>query len=92
MTRRTFLAALAPAPRPNVLFIGVDDLNTCLSCYGHPLVKTPNIDRIAKAGVRFDKAYTQYPFCSPSRTSLMTGLSPDATGVYNLTSALKPLL
>ena len=84
MTRRTFLAALAPAPRPNVLFIGVDDLNTCLSCYGHPLVKTPNIDRIAKAGVRFDKAYTQFPFCSPSRTSLMTGLSPDATGVYNL--------
>lgn len=85
ISRRGFLAALAPAPRRNVLFIGSDDLNTCLSCYGHPLVKTPNIDRIAKMGVRFDRAYTQFPFCSPSRTSLMTGLSPDATGVYNLT-------
>jgi iduronate 2-sulfatase len=85
VTRRGFLAALAaPAPKRNVLFLGADDLNTCLSCYGHPIVKTPNIDRIAKAGVRFDRAYSQFPFCSPSRTSMMTGLAPDATGVYDL--------
>lgn len=74
----------APQKRRNVLFISTDDLNNNLSCYGHPLVKTPNIDRIAKMGVRFDRAYCQFPLCSPSRTSLMTGLSPDATGVYNL--------
>jgi len=67
LTRRTFLGALAkaslaaPAPRRNVLFIASDDLNTCLSAYGHPLVKTPHIDRISRMGVRFDRAYCQFP-------------------------------
>ena len=92
-TRRSFLlgagAAAAPliaAPkrRKNVLFIASDDLNTCLSCYGHPVVRTPNIDRIARQGVRFDRAYCQYALCSPSRSSLMTGMAPDTTGVYDL--------
>ena len=55
-----------------------------MSVYGHPLVRTPNIDRIAKAGVRFDRAYCQFPLCSPSRTSVMTGLAPDTTRVYEL--------
>jgi len=92
-TRRSFLlgagAAAAPliaAPkrRKNVLFIASDDLNTCLSCYAHPVVRTPNIDRIARQGVRFDRAYCQYALCSPSRSSLMTGMAPDTTGVYDL--------
>lgn len=76
--------SLLAAERPNVLFIAVDDMSTDIGCYGNAQVKTPHIDALARRGVRFDRAYTQYPLCSPSRTSLMTGRRPDATRVFDL--------
>ncbi len=77
-------AQKANLPKPNVLFIVVDDLRPELGCYGATYIKSPNIDRLAKEAVRFDRAYCQQAVCSPSRTSFLTGLRPDQTGVYDL--------
>ena len=63
----------------NVLFIIADDLNCDIGVYGNDIVKTPNIDALAKEGVMFENAHVQYPLCGPSRISLMTGLYPDQT-------------
>jgi iduronate 2-sulfatase len=65
----------------NVLFIAADDMSTDLGTYGHLLVKTPNFDRLARMGIKFEHAYANYPVCNPSRASLMTGLYPDQTRV-----------
>jgi arylsulfatase A-like enzyme len=83
-----FLATAAliasAADRPNVLFIAVDDLRPELGCYGSDYIKSPNIDRIARAGMVFERAYCQQAVCSPSRSSVMTGTRPDTTKVWDL--------
>ncbi|MDG2124741.1 MAG: sulfatase [Verrucomicrobiales bacterium] len=77
--------SLAAENRPNVLFVAIDDLNDWVSPLGgHPQVKTPNFDRLAKRGTTFTNAHCQSPLCNPSRTSLMTGRRPSSTGIYGL--------
>ncbi len=77
--------AQATPPKPNVLFIAIDDLNDWVGPLGgHPLVRTPHLDRLAQRGVTFLNAHIQSPLCNPSRTSLMLGLRPTTTGVYGL--------
>ena len=85
------LVALGCAPwpvsetleRPNVLLIVVDDLRPDLGSFGHSQLVTPAIDRLAASGIRFARAYAQYPACNPSRVSLLTGLRPDTTGILD---------
>ena len=76
-------------PRYNVLFIAIDDLNASLGCYDHPLVKSPNIDRLAKRGVMFRRAYCQDAICLPSRISMMTGLYPRTLGTLDNPDAVE---
>ena len=78
-----FAAASLANAKPNVLLIVCDDLNTHVSTSGYPHIKTPHLDRLAKAGVIFNRAYCQYPVCGPSRASFLSGLYPESTGVLS---------
>lgn len=72
------------APRRNVLLICVDDLKPALGCYGDRLARTPNIDRLAQRGIRFDLAYCNQAVCAPSRNNLLLGSRSTSLGVYGL--------
>jgi iduronate 2-sulfatase len=70
--------------RPNVLLICVDDLKPLLGCYGDKQIQSPNIDRLAKRSVLFERAYCNQAVCAPSRNALMTGVRPTTLGIYDL--------
>jgi N-acetylglucosamine-6-sulfatase len=81
----SLLAGCAPAPeevRPNIIFILMDDVRwDDIGAYGHPWVRTPHIDRLAREGVRFDRAYAATPLCSPNRASFLTGQYAHTHGI-----------
>jgi iduronate 2-sulfatase len=85
-------AADSSPARPNVLFIAIDDLRPEFGAYGASYVKSPNLDRIAKAGITFYRAYCQQAVCSPTRSSLMTGTRPDTTKVWDLETHFRAAL
>ena len=74
----------AAAEPTNVLFIAADDLRCDLGCYGHPLARTPHLDRLAARGIRFDRAYCAQALCNPARSSLLTGRRPNTLKQYDL--------
>ena len=84
------LCAFSQQKKPNILFIISDDLTaTAVSSYENKSCKTPNIDKLASEGVRYTKAYSQYPVCGPSRASLMSGYYPNATKTFGYVSGRK---
>ncbi|HUV63884.1 MAG TPA: sulfatase [Sedimentisphaerales bacterium] len=93
-----FLAAVGEskafaASKPNVLFISVDDLNDWVGCLGgHPQARTPNIDRLAASGMLFTNAHCAAPACNPSRTAIMTGISPHTSGLYENSQKMREIL
>ncbi len=78
--------AAAKSEKRNILFISIDDLRPDLGCYGNSVIKTPNIDRLARQGTVFSRAYCQQAMCNPSRASLMTGIRPDTLKVWDQTT------
>ena len=79
--------------KPNILFIAMDDLNDWIGCLGgHPQARTPNIDRLAASGILFTNAHCPAPACNPSRTAIMTGLSPNKSGLYDNRQNMREIL
>src|SRR5262245_21248274 len=77
-------AAAPPAPRPNVVVLLCDDLGYGdLGCFGHKVIKTPHLDRLAAGGLKLTHCYAAAPVCSPSRCGLLTGRTPNGAGIYD---------
>ena len=74
------IAGADTAPRPNIVWIVGEDMGPELGCYGDKNAATPNIDRLAREGARFTRAFTHAPVCAPSRSGLITGMYPTSIG------------
>ena len=85
----TLVSPAIAAKAPNVLFLMSDDLNTALSGFGHPQCKTPELDKLAERGMRFENMHCQYPVCGASRASLMSGLYPYTNGTLGNAGTLR---
>src|SRR5262245_3163085 len=80
---RSAAGADVKAQQPNVLWFVVDDMSAHFSCYGEKLIETPQVDRLAREGVRFGRAFTTAPVCSPSRSALITGMYQTTIGAHH---------
>ena len=78
------LAAQQTPARPNILWISTEDISAHIGCYGDPHAITPNIDRLAREGVRYTNAYVVAGVCAPCRSSIITGLFPTAIGTHHM--------
>ncbi|MCL6545236.1 MAG: sulfatase-like hydrolase/transferase, partial [Bryobacteraceae bacterium] len=96
ITRRSFAAAIggaafsfgAQAPRPNILWITCEDIGPQLGCYGDRYADTPNLDKLASRGVRYDYAWSNAPVCAPARTAIISGVYPNSTGSEHMRSMI----
>ena len=80
---KTLTAAQSENDRPNILWILSEDISPDLSCYGAPLVETPNLDELARQGIRYTNAFTTAPVCSPSRSAMITGMYQTSIGAHH---------
>ena len=85
----SFSAFSQTKQQPNILFIAIDDLKPDLGCYGFTAVKSPNIDKLANTATLFAANYCQQAVCAPTRASLLTGLRPDKTKVWDLKTLIR---
>lgn len=79
-------AAAPPSRRPNVLWLSCEDIGPHLGCYGDPHARTPTLDRLARQGIRFSRAFTVAPVCAPNRSCIITGVYPTTLGTHHMRS------
>lgn len=82
--------AAQSAPRPNILWISIEDASPDLGCYGDDYARTPHVDRLATEGVRYTNAFSTAPVCAPSRSAIITGMYPTTIGSMHMRSKAVP--